>query len=53
MIVVIKQTRKEKIKMYMGVPKKKLAEMLYNCNELIDEMMKCQKPYDVNMKRGH
>ena len=45
MIQVIKQTRKEKIKMYMKVPKKKLIEMLINCNEILDGMYKDQKPF--------
>jgi hypothetical protein len=36
MLQVIKQTRSEKVKMYMKLPKKKLAEMLVNCNEILD-----------------
>lgn len=33
---IIKQTDKEKIAMYMKVPKKKLAEMLIQCNKVLD-----------------
>jgi Zn finger protein HypA/HybF involved in hydrogenase expression len=47
MVQVIQQTRKQKIKMYMGLPKSKLAELLYNCNEVIEEMMAHQKPYVI------
>jgi len=36
MYQLINQNRQEKIAMYMKQPKKKLAEMLCNCNELID-----------------
>lgn len=36
MIQVIQQTREEKIAMYMKLPKKKLAELLCNCNEHIE-----------------
>ena len=46
-MVQVKQTRKQKIKMYMGLPKSKLAELLYNCNEVIEEMMAHQKPYVI------
>jgi hypothetical protein len=47
MYMVIKQTRKEKIKMYMGTSKVKLAEMLYNCNEALSKMLKHQQPISV------
>ena len=40
---VIKQTREEKIKMYMKLPKKKLAEMLEEYNRIIDEYNKITK----------
>ena len=40
MLQVIEQTREEKIKMYMKIPKKALIEMLINCNEIIDELKK-------------
>ena len=36
MIQIIKQTRKEKIKTYMRLPKKQIAEMLANCNEILE-----------------
>ena len=35
MLTVVHQTRKQKIKMYRKLKKKKLAEMLVNCNEII------------------
>jgi hypothetical protein len=44
MVQVIKQTRKQKIKMYMALPKAKLAELLCNCNEIIDKWAISQKP---------
>ena len=48
MIQVIQQTRDEKISLYMRTRKAKLAEMLANCNEIIEAMrslpeMKCPK----------
>lgn len=36
MVHVVEMSKKEKIKMYMKLPKKELAEMLYNCNLFID-----------------
>jgi len=32
------QTRKQKIAMYMKCPKKELAEMLVNCNEVLKSL---------------
>jgi hypothetical protein len=29
------------------MPKSKIADMLYNCNEIIDATMKQQRPYSV------
>lgn len=31
-------TKSEQIKMYMKLPKKNLAEMLWNCNEVIKKI---------------
>jgi uncharacterized protein YqeY len=40
MMQVIKQTRKEKIKMYRkNYSKKELAEMVVNCNEIIEKLL--------------
>lgn len=36
MMHIIPQTREEKIAMYMKLNKKELAEMICNCNEMID-----------------
>lgn len=33
---VVKMTREEKIKMYMKLPKKQIAEMLATCNEILE-----------------
>ncbi len=35
MLQVIEQTKEEKMAMYMKQPKNKLAEMLIQCNEII------------------
>jgi hypothetical protein len=35
-VQVVQMTQKEKMKMYMKLPKKKLAEMLINCNIIIE-----------------
>lgn len=35
---VIEMSKKEKIKMYRKLKKKKLAEMLYACNLIIDSI---------------
>ena len=37
MLRVIKQTKEDKMAMYMELPKKQIAEMLFNCNN-IDEI---------------
>ena len=40
MMQIIKQTRKEKIKMYRkNCSKKELAKMLVNCNEIIERLL--------------
>ncbi len=36
MMQIVKQTDEEKIPMYLKLPKKRLAEMLVNCNNIID-----------------
>lgn len=41
----VKQTREEKIAMYMKEKKQKIAEMLVNCNETLDAVR--QKAADV------
>lgn len=38
MMQVVQQTKKEKIAMYMKCSKKELAEMLWACNVIIDQM---------------
>lgn len=38
MMQVVEQTHKEKMKIYMKLSKKQLAEMLINCNEIISGM---------------
>ena len=38
MVQVIEMTKEEKLAMYMKLPKKQLAEMLYECNRLMDRM---------------
>ena len=44
MVRVIKQTKEDKMAMYMKLPKKQIAEMLFNCNDLI---AKKAENYDV------
>lgn len=34
-VQVVEQSRKEKVAMYMKVPKVKLVEMLINCNDIL------------------
>jgi len=46
MLQVIKQTREEKVKMYMKTPKKELAEMLVNCNEALDKQISVRQIYN-------
>lgn len=36
MMHIIKQTDEEKMAMYMKMPKKKIAEMLIQCNKVLD-----------------
>jgi len=38
MMQIVQQTRDEKISMYMRTQKRKLAEMLVNCNEIIEAL---------------
>jgi len=38
MMQVIKISDKEQMKIYMKLPKKRLAEMLMNCNKIIDQI---------------
>lgn len=40
MLQVIQQSKEEKVKMYMKLSKKKLVEMLIECNRIIDAMPK-------------
>lgn len=35
---VVPQTDEEKLRMYMKMPKKKIAEMLVNCNRLLEQI---------------
>ncbi len=43
MVQIIEQTREEKLAMYMKLPKKEIAEMLINCNDLIHTLTKNNK----------
>lgn len=38
MVAIVKQTKKQKIAMYMKQPKIKLAKMLWAANEFIDSI---------------
>ncbi len=38
MVQIVEQTKEEKLAMYMKLTKKELAEMLINCNEIIDKI---------------
>jgi len=38
MYQIVEQTRAERVKMYMRVNKRKLIDMLINCNDIIDAM---------------
>jgi len=38
MIQIVKQTHEEKLAMYMKCSKKKLAEMLIACNDIIEDI---------------
>lgn len=35
MLQIVEQTKEEKMAMYMKLPKKQIAEMLINCNDVI------------------
>jgi urease beta subunit len=37
MMQIVEQTHEEKLAMYMKLPKKQLAEMLIECNTLLDK----------------
>lgn len=37
---VVEQTKEEKMAIYMKLPKKKIAEMLINCNDTINALTK-------------
>lgn len=46
MIQIVEMSDKEKMKMYMKVPKKKLVEMLIQCNKHLDAQIKAENdPY--------
>ena len=45
MIQTIQQTRDEKISLYMRTQKRKLAEMLVNCNEIIEALQSHNSRY--------
>jgi len=36
MVQIIEQTHKQKVKMYMKLPKRKIVEMLINCNNILN-----------------
>ena len=38
MTQIVEQSRSDKIKMYMKIPKKKLVEMLINCNDILSNV---------------
>jgi hypothetical protein len=42
MVQIIEQSRSEKLKMYMAMQKRKLAEMLINCNEILSKVETCR-----------
>ena len=48
---IVKQTDKEKLKMYMKLSKKELAQMLINCNNYIKQALTQQSP-PRNQKRS-
>ena len=46
-VQIVEQTDKEKLKMYMRLPKKKLAQMLITANKYIDSYSTAiRKPHD-------
>lgn len=48
MLQIKEQTKEEKMAMYMKLPKKKLIEMLINCNDVITELTQVNiNPYNV------
>lgn len=47
---VIEQTREEKIKMYKKLSKKKLAEMLYECNKVIEHTAENMQSISVSVQ---
>ncbi len=44
---VIKLSKEDQIALYMKLPKKQLAEMLYTCNELLDCFTNTPKPLNL------
>lgn len=44
MLQVVQQTDAQRLKMYMKQPKKKLAEMLIQCNKVLESHAKNAKP---------
>ena len=47
---IIEQTKKEKIAMYMKLPKKEIIEMLINCNDMF--MQKNDGIYNIENTRN-
>ena len=51
MLQIVEQTKEEKMAMYMKLPKKQIAEMLINCNDIITALIQeknCDIPADSN-----
>ena len=42
MLQIVEQTKEEKMAMYMKLPKKQIAEMLINCNDIIASLMQAK-----------
>jgi len=40
MVQIVEQSREERLRMYMKLSKKELAEMLINCNDLLTNALK-------------
>lgn len=45
---IVKQTKKQKIAMYMKCPKRELAEMLYEANKVLRMVRTVSFPYSVS-----
>lgn len=52
MMQIIPQTHDEKVKMYMECSKKKLIEMLIQCNNIIGSLTKETTAYIHENKKG-